>query len=107
MKLEELLDQIDKHDTAYYNEGKPLISDQEYDGLKDHLGTLVKAFTKAASPDIEALQVRAAKTLVRIGAPPQVDGSWQKVEHLVPMQSLNKCNTPEELEVWLKKCTSK
>ena len=104
MKLEELLDQIDKHDTAYYNEGKPLISDQEYDGLKDHLGTLVKAFTKAASPDIEALQVRAAKTLVRIGAAPPEHGDWPKLRHEEAMASLNKVNLPEELLAWHVKC---
>jgi DNA ligase (NAD+) len=104
MTLKALLDQIDTHDTAYYNEGKPTISDPEYDGLKDRLGALVKAFTKAADPATEALQARAARTLARIGATPPIDGSWQKVEHMVPMQSLNKCNTPEELAVWIKKC---
>jgi len=104
MSLKALLDQIDAHDTAYYNEGKPTISDPEYDGLKDRLGTLVKTFTKASDPATEALQTRAARTLVRIGAPPPDGGDWPKYTHEVPMDSLNKVNLPAELLDWHARC---
>lgn len=102
--LKTLLDQIDTHDNAYYNDDQPIISDQEYDGLKDHLGTLVKAFTKATDAATEALQARAARTLVRIGAPPPEHGDWPKYSHEVPMASLNKVNLPAELLGWYEKC---
>lgn len=104
MKLETLLDQIDAHDTAYYNDGKPTISDPEYDGLKDSLGTIVKGFAPPTNPTEAALQLRASKTLVRIGAPPPEHGDWPKYTHEVPMDSLNKVNLPSELLDWHAKC---
>ena len=104
MNLKDLLDQIDIHDNAYYNDFNPTISDQEYDGLKDRLGTLVKAFTKPENPIEEQLQIRAKKTLVRIGAPPPEHGDWPKYTHEFPADSLNKVNLPEELFVWHDKC---
>jgi DNA ligase (NAD+) len=107
MSLKALLDQIDAHDTAYYNDGKPTISDPEYDGLKDRLGTLVKAFSKASDPATEALQARAARTLVRIGAPPPEHGDWPKYTHDNPMDSLNKVNLPVELRDWEKRVSGR
>ncbi len=105
MKLTELITQIDKHDTAYYNEGKPTISDQEYDGLRDSLATAILDFAAIKqTPADEEVYARAQKTLMRIGAPPPEHGDWPKHTHDVPMFSLNKVNTPAELIEWYKKC---
>ena len=103
-ELNKLLDAVDTHDDAYYNENKRIISDEEYDGLKDRLRTLAKEFTpKEGSKTDQKLQIRLTDALTRVGAPPPKDGKWKKVQHEVPMGSLNKVNTIEELNAWVKK----
>jgi DNA ligase (NAD+) len=108
--LEALLDKIDAYDTAYYNDGKPLISDREYDGLRDRLRTDTARFADKIGNDPTDLNVRGAtyaravKTLKRIGAPPPEHGDWPKYQHEVRMDSLNKVNLPEELLTWHVKC---
>lgn len=103
--LKKLLDDVDKHDDAYYNRNERIISDEEYDGLKDRLRTLVKEFVpKDGSKADEKLSIRIEDVLTRVGAPPPLDGKWKKYQHEVPMGSLNKVNLPEELEDWYKKC---
>lgn len=102
-----LLDDIDKHDDAYYNNSTSIISDEEYDGLKDQLRTLAKEFEpKPGSDTDEKLTIRIKDALTRVGAPPPLDGKWPKVKHEVPMGSLNKVNLPNELVEWNKKCGS-
>lgn len=105
--LKKLLDDIDSYDEAYYNENKQLISDAEYDCLKDRLRTLSKEFSpKPDSDSDEKLSIRINDALTRVGAPPPKNGKWPKVKHEVPMGSLNKVNLPSELEDWHKKCGS-
>jgi DNA ligase (NAD+) len=105
--LRKLLDDIDKHDDAYYNQSKPIVSDEEYDGLKDRLRTLSKEFEpKPGSEADKKLSIRINDALTRVGAPPPKDGKWPKVKHEVPMGSLNKVNLPEELAEWHDKCGS-
>lgn len=103
--FKKLLDDIDKHDDAYYNRNERIVSDEEYDGLKDHLRTLAKEFApKDGSKADEKISIRLEDALSRVGAPPPLDGKWKKYQHEVPMGSLNKVNIPEELEDWYKKC---
>jgi DNA ligase (NAD+) len=105
--LKKLLDEIDKHDDAYYTQDKPIISDQEYDSLKDRLRTLWKQFKpKPGSKADEKVAIRLEDALTRVGAPPPKSGKWDKMTHEVPMGSLNKVNLPEELDDWHKKCGS-
>jgi len=105
--LKKLLDEIDKHDDAYYTKDKPIISDQEYDGLKDRLRTLGKQFTpKPGSKADEKVVIRLEDALTRVGAPPPKNGKWNKMTHEVPMGSLNKVNLPDELKDWHTKCGS-
>ena len=106
LSLKELVDQIDKHNSSYYNDFVSRISDLEYDGLKDQLASQSKAFLSCehkTKADIQ-LAERINDALTRIGAPPPADGNWLKAEHLVAMDSLNKVNTFEELDAWEKKC---
>jgi len=110
--VESLIDQIDKHDIAYYNDGKPLISDQEYDGLRDRLRTDTDKLVPLIGNDPAdvgcivrgATYARAIRALKRVGAPSPESGDWPKYQHEVPMASLNKVNLPEELLVWHAKC---
>jgi DNA ligase (NAD+) len=98
-RVKALVDSIDKYDEAYYNQNQQLVTDQEYDGLKDELGVLFKK-TKLAKD----LTARAEDALTRIGAPPPKDGKWSKVTHEVPMGSLDKVNLPDELQKWFVAC---
>lgn len=65
-----------------YAVGKPTLTDTAYDALRDELATL-----SASSPEIMA-----------VGATPVSE--WHKVRHDIPMGSLEKVNTPEELSQW-------
>src|ERR1700743_1165505 len=82
---------ITLHRHVYYNgkapNGSPVtaVADEVYDAWVDELADL-----KRSSPAVTA-----------IGAPAPVS-EWQKVPHDVPMGSLDKVNTPEELTTWVR-----
>lgn len=82
-EVRELEQAILKHRDLYYN-GQPKISDAAYDALEDEL--------RALAPESEVLQA--------VGAPPGENG-WGKVEHQIPMGSLNKANSMEDVVEWL------
>lgn len=96
MNIIELLNKIDLADDTYYNNtGKYIISDIEYEKLKTELREFD---TQSLDND---LVDRISKTLTRIGAPLSDDSNWEKYNHLVPMGSLSKINTPEEAKQFL------
>ena len=68
---------------AYYN-GTPTATDEQYDAWVDELREL--------SPTSSAV--------TSIGAPVPETSEWKKAEHGFVMGSLDKVNTPEELEAW-------
>lgn len=68
---------------AYYN-GEPIMSDAEFDALYDQLVEI--------APEHPVLSV--------IGAKPSDKSPWQKVRHEVPMLSLNKAQSEEEMRDW-------
>jgi DNA ligase (NAD+) len=100
-RVKTLVDLIDRYDEAYYNENQQLVTDQEYDGLKDELRKLAKT-TKLA----KALANQVQDALTRVGAPLPSDGKWPKIQHEVPMGSLDKVNLPSELQKWFEDCGS-
>jgi DNA ligase (NAD+) len=102
-EIKELVDTIDKLDHSYYNENTSTIPDAEYDLLKDKLRAV--SFEPKNKAD-EKLAIRIKDALTRVGAPPPLDGKWPRVAHDVPMQSLNKANTPDDIEAWSNKCRS-
>lgn len=104
-ELKAMLDQIDEYDDAYYNRNESLVSDPIYDVLKDHVRAFYSSFVIKTKAD-EKLKNRIDDALSRVGAPPPKDGKWDKVVHSQLMQSLNKCNTPDEFNVYHKKCGS-
>lgn len=72
---------------AAYDAGAPKISDDAYDALEDEL--------RALDP--------ANPFLAKVGSPVPAD-SWQKARHDIPMGSLNKVTSVEELRSWVARC---
>jgi DNA ligase (NAD+) len=82
-RVAELEEQINQARHDYYN-GTPTVADEVYDAWLDELTEL-----KEDSPAVTA-----------VGAPP-VSG-WVKVAHLIPMGSLNKVQTIDEMTGWIR-----
>lgn len=87
-KIKELEDKINKARSDYYN-GAASISDKLYDSLIDELSKL------------------DPKNLAIIGIGSEPVSNWEKYTHLVPMGSLNKCNTNDEFRSWANKYVSR
>jgi DNA ligase (NAD+) len=79
LRHDHLVAEIRRHDHAYYVEGRPEITDREYDDLFKNLQTLEKDF-----PDL----ITAASPTQRVGGAP--GEKFARIKHLVPMLSLDK-----------------
>lgn len=77
-ELERLAGEIARHDEAYYREDAPLVSDAEYDALRQRNEAIEARF-----PHL----VRADSPSRRVGAAPSE--KFAKVRHRVPMLSLS------------------
>ncbi len=82
----ELRELLTAASTAYYVEDEPIMSDAEFDRLYDELLTL-----EAEHPEL----VRPDSPTQRVGTTPS--DRFRKVEHLVPMGSLDKVTSEETL----------
>lgn len=92
-KLEEmkrLIEEIDKHNKAYYVYDNPIISDKEYDKLYYTLVDLEK----------ETGVVLPYSPTQRVGD--EVLDGFTKKKHKVPLFSLNKVRDFDDLEAWTK-----
>jgi DNA ligase (NAD+) len=98
-----ILDQIDSADEEYYNNDSTIISDAEYDSLKDQLREFVKTF-EPSNKNEKSLKNRINTTLNRVGAPIPENTGWKSLTHRAAMASLNKVNTPEEFFDWILSC---
>lgn len=76
--------EIRRHDHAYYVLARPTVSDFEYDRLFRELQELERRFPELATPESPTQRVG--------GAPSE---GFQRVEHLVPMLSLEKIEAAE------------
>src|SRR5689334_6297 len=85
-RVAELAKLLVKYKDAYYN-GEPLVSDAAYDALEDELREL--------DPGHELLK--------SVGAPAAVT-AWEKARHAIPMGSLNKAVSEDELRAWAARC---
>ncbi len=81
-----LIAEIGRHDRAYYVEDQPLISDADYDALRQRLEAIEARF-----PDL----IRSDSPTQRVGAPPSE--KFAKVRHRVPMLSLSNAFADEEI----------
>jgi DNA ligase (NAD+) len=79
-----LTDEIRRHDHAYYVEGRPLVTDREYDVLFGELQKLEQDFPGLITPESPTQRVG--------GAPSE---KFARVKHLVPMLSLDKVAAAE------------
>jgi len=85
MSYEEMKRALINASDAYYNKSFSIMSDAEFDKLKDE-------FTEHWPDD---------PFIKTIGAPVPVNTKWNKVKHLIPMRSCNKVNTVDEFMKWL------
>ncbi len=85
-EIEHLRDLIDSHNHAYHVLDSPTISDAEFDALFDRLLAL-----EAEHPEL----VTSESPTQRIGAAPSE--RFPSVRHPLPMLSLGKCTTHDEL----------
>ena len=76
-RIEQLRDEIRKHDQLYYEEAAPIISDRDYDRLYKELVNLESQFPDLVTPDSPTQRV-GGKPLKAFG----------QVAHLIPMLSL-------------------
>ncbi|MFW6272477.1 MAG: NAD-dependent DNA ligase LigA [bacterium] len=83
-RIEELEHIIKNANDVYYNKSNSIISDREYDELKDELIKL--------SPDNSLIK--------QIGASVDIVSDWNKAKHKIPMNSLNKVNKENEFTKW-------
>src|SRR6266496_3508440 len=88
-RVEDLRKQLEYHLYRYHVLDEPEISDAEYDRLFDELKALEKEHPELSAAD---------SPTQRVGAPPSE--RFRKVEHLVPMGSLEKVTTDETLGKW-------
>ncbi|HEX6729364.1 MAG TPA: NAD-dependent DNA ligase LigA, partial [Pyrinomonadaceae bacterium] len=92
-EIEQLRDQIHKHDELYYVQDSPEIPDREYDQLLENLQTLEQANPELITPD---------SPTQRVGGRP-AEG-FPKVVHRRPMLSLDNSYNIEELKAFDERC---
>ncbi len=85
-RADALAARLDRHRASYYA-GTPEISDAAYDALEDELRTVDPTHP----------------VLSRVGSAPAVS-EWEKARHEIPMGSLNKVVSEEELKGWVDRC---
>jgi DNA ligase (NAD+) len=86
-RLEQLRDEIRKHDRLYYEKSAPIISDREYDRLYKELLDLETQFPDLVTPN---------SPTQRVGGKPLQ--AFEQVSHLVPMLSLDNTYSEEEVQ---------
>ena len=85
-RVQELREQIERHNRLYYEHSAPEISDYEFDALLRELADLEKAHPELASENSPTR---------RVGGKPLEE--FAPAAHIVPMQSLDNTYSPEEL----------
>ena len=89
-ELERLSREIAEHDTSYYQNDAPKISDAEYDALRGRLNDIEAAFPEMVKPDSPS---------ERVGAAPAT--GFKKVPHAVPMLSLGNAFDDDDVAEFL------
>ena len=86
-RMEQLREEIRKHDRLYYEQAAPVISDREYDRLYKELVDIETQFPDLVTPD---------SPTQRVGGQPLK--AFEQVSHLIPMLSLDNTYSEEELK---------
>ncbi len=87
-EAEKLRAKLEQASHLYYNEGRPEISDEEYDRLFRELQEL-----EAANPDL----LREDSPTQRVGAPLPKGSNFKKAAHLLPMLSIESLTSDDEV----------
>jgi DNA ligase (NAD+) len=85
-RIQQLCDEIRRHDHLYYVEARPEISDRDYDRLMEELKKLEAQHPELASPD---------SPTQRVGGEP-IEG-FEQVRHREPMLSIDNTYSADEL----------
>jgi len=88
-RIEKLRAEINYHAYRYYVLDDPIISDAAYDALMRELQELEAQYPELITPD---------SPTQRVGAPPL--DHFEKVEHAIPMLSLDNAFNAEEVREW-------
>src|SRR5690242_4724484 len=88
----ELVEEIRRHDYAYYVQAQPTITDQRYDRLYRELIELETKFPELVSPD---------SPTQRVGGQPLKE--FKPVRHLKPMTSLDNTYSQEDLREFVQR----
>src|SRR5216117_662426 len=86
-RIQQLREEIRKHDRLYYEEAAPIISDHKYDRLYKELADLETQFPDLITPD---------SPTQRVGGKPLK--AFEQVPHLIPMLSLDNTYSEEEVK---------
>ncbi len=86
-RMEQLREEIRKHDRLYYEDAAPIISDREYDRIYKELVDLERQFPDLVTPD---------SPTQRVGGKPLK--AFEQVSHLIPMLSLDNTYSEEEVK---------
>jgi DNA ligase (NAD+) len=87
-----LIEEVRKHDHAYFAKAQPIISDYEYDQLVEQLKAIEKEHPEWVLPTSPTQRVGEVAT-----------EGFRQVEHAVPMLSLANTYSKEELEDFVKR----
>ncbi|MBQ8043340.1 MAG: NAD-dependent DNA ligase LigA [Clostridia bacterium] len=93
-EINALIEEINYHSNLYYNQDAPEISDYDFDMLMKKLKALEAKFP---------MLITASSPTQKVGG--VAKSNLDKVEHLVPMQSLNDVFSFEEVEDFVNKIT--
>ena len=93
-RIDELREEIRKHDRLYYEEAAPIITDREYDRLYKELVDLETQFPGLVLPD---------SPTQRVGGKPLE--AFAQIQHLAPMLSLDNTYSEQEVANFYKRIT--
>ena len=91
-KVKELTEKLNYHNRKYYIDDAPEISDFEFDAMLRELEDLEEKYPELKSPN---------SPTVRVGG--EAVSGFESVEHTVPMQSLQKAFSEEEIRAFDKR----
>src|SRR5262249_15941309 len=93
-RIDELREEIRKHDRLYYEEAAPIITDREYDRLYKELVDLETQFPGLVLPD---------SPTQRVGGKPLE--AFAQIQHFAPMLSLDNTYSEQEVANFYKRIT--
>ncbi len=95
-EVQELAELLRRYQYEYFIEGQPSVSDREYDRLFDRLAEIEQRYPDLKQPDSPTQRVGSDLT-----------ESFPEVEHTVPVLSLDKAYTAEEVRDWIRRTSER